>query len=389
MFTIVLRVSLSEADPSWQRYYCVVSHGEIEGIPQCLQLQPGRPKFQLCPPRGTPEQRGETHGEQLRGLIADGIGRWADSIASTHGLHPNDYIAAFVAGTDYLPAIRRWAPDLLAEVKGIARGSGQPWEWIYAFNLLDEEWTWAKKQGQALPPGCTAVGIAAEGKTPLLAQTMDIPSLFDGAQAVISHTSDDDRTTRVFTYAGMIGLTGCNADGVAVVVNNLDVLPTSASGLPVAFVIRGILQQRTLEDAVGFAHEVPHATGQHYGIGSPDGLGSVEGWGGGVAVHEGPGSRLLHTNHPLMSQDACDDAERTYQRSSSRERLSYVERESEADRDIEGVQTLLRDRTVPVSLATERFFMTFGAVVYECDVPARMWLAPGPPHETPFLRVDA
>ena len=100
------------------------------------------------------------------GLIADGIGRWADSIASTHGLHPNDYIAAFVAGTDYLPAIRRWTPDLLEELKGIARGSGQPWEWIYAFNLLDEEWTWAKKQGQELPPGCTAVGFATDGKTP-------------------------------------------------------------------------------------------------------------------------------------------------------------------------------------------------------------------------------
>src|SRR5262245_51467532 len=128
---------------------------------------------------GTPEQRGETHGEHLRRLIGDGIGRWAESIASTHGLHPNDYIAAFVAGTDYLPAIKRRTPDLLDELKGIARGSGQPWDWIYAFNLLDEEWTWSKKRGKDLPPGCTAVGIATDGMTPLLAQTMDIPSLFD------------------------------------------------------------------------------------------------------------------------------------------------------------------------------------------------------------------
>jgi isopenicillin-N N-acyltransferase-like protein len=338
---------------------------------------------------GTPEQRGETHGEHLRGLIADGIGSWAESIVSTHGLHPNDYIAAFVAGTDYLPAISRWTPDLLEEVKGIARGSRQPWEWIYAFNLLDEEWTWAKKKRQELPPGCTAVGFATDGKTPLLAQTMDIPSLFDGAQAVIAHASEDGRTTRVFTYAGMIGLTGCNSDGVAVVVNNLDVLPTSSTGLPVAFALRGILQRRNLDDAVGFVTDVPHATGQHYGIGSPAGLASVEGWGGGVAAQEELGSRLTHTNHPLMSRDARADAEIAIQRSKSRERLSYVERESQPDRDVDSIQALLRDRTVPVSLSSERSFMTFGAVVYECDTPARMWLAPGPPHETPFFRVDS
>ena len=51
-----------------------------------------------------------------------------------------------------------------------------------------------------------------------------------------------------------------------------------------------------------------------------------------------------------MSQDARDDAEQTYQRSRSRERLSYVERESKVDRDVAGVQELLRDRSVPVSL---------------------------------------
>jgi len=338
---------------------------------------------------GTPAQRGETHGEHLRGLIAEGLGRWADSIGATHGLHPNDYIAAFVAGTDYLPSIRRWTPDLLEELKGIARGSGHPWEWIYAFNLLDEEWTWAKKKDQELPPGCTAVGFAADGKSPILAQTMDIPSLFDGSQAVLNHQAVDGRRTYVFTYAGMIGLTGCNSDGVAVVVNNLDVLPTSPTGLPVAFVLRGILQQKRLDDAVNFVQEVPHATGQHYGIGSPAGLASLEGWGGGVARQDELGARLTHTNHPLMSQHARDDAEQTYQRSRSRERLSYVERASTVDRDVAGVQELLCDRSVPVSLSAERFFMTFGAVVYECDTPARMWLAPGPPHETPFFQVDA
>src|SRR3954449_4246677 len=86
---------------------------------------------------GSPAERGERHGEALRGLIAEGLDRWAESIASAHGVAPDTYIASFVAGTDFLPAIRRWTPGLLDEISGIARGSAQPWQWIYASNLLD------------------------------------------------------------------------------------------------------------------------------------------------------------------------------------------------------------------------------------------------------------
>ena len=93
--------------------------------------------------------------------------------------------------------------------------------------------------------------------------------------------------------AGMIGLTGCNDDGLAVVVNNLDMLPASPTGLPVAFVLRGILERRTLAAAVDFVSQVPHATGQHYGIAAPEGLASVEGWATGVAVS------------PELERDSC------------------------------------------------------------------------------------
>jgi hypothetical protein len=52
------------------------------------------------------------------------------------------------------------------------------------------------------------------------------------------------------------------------------------------------------------------------------------------------------------------------------------------------LQELLSDCTVPVSLGADRPSMTFGAVVYECSLPARMWVAPGPPHEKPFREME-
>ena len=338
----------------------------------------------VIPCTGTPRQRGEWHGEALRTQIVDGLARWREAIITAHGVDPDAYIAEFVHGTDFLPAIRRWTPSLLEEVEGIARGSGQPWEWVYACNLLDEEWTWASARRRGHPPGCTVAGFVPEDGTPVLAQTMDINSFHDGAQAVLRVDGGGDPDALVFTRAGMIGLTGCNADGLAVVVNNLDVLSTSRTGLPVAFAIRGVLERRSLAEAVQFLHAVPHATGQHYGIASPAGLASVEAWATGVTVDTAPGPRLLHTNHPLTADPVADDVEMRFRRSRTRERLAYLEREIDACRDALDVQRLLADRTVPVSIDRDAPSMTFGAVAYECSVPATMRVALGPPHRTLF-----
>jgi isopenicillin-N N-acyltransferase-like protein len=338
---------------------------------------------------GSPGERGEQHGEAFRGLIAEGLGRWAESIASAHAVAADVYLRDFVHGTDFLPTIRRWTPGLLDEVEGIARGSAQPWPWIYAYNLLDEEWTWSRERTAAgSAPGCTVAGFAPEGGTTLLAQTMDIPNIHDGTQAVLRIEPDDRPAALVFTHAGMAALTGCNEVGLAVVVNNLDMLPASRTGLPVAFVLRGILERRTLGEAVDFVSRVTHATGQHYGIAAPEGLASVEGWATGVAVNAESGPRLLHTNHPIYTDEVAGNAESRYERSRTRQRLEYLEREAGPYRDVLGLEELLSDRTVPVSLSAERPSMTFGAVVYECSQPARMWVAPGPPHEKTFRQVE-
>lgn len=334
---------------------------------------------------GTPEERGVQHGEALRDQIAQGLGAWSEAIGNLHGIVPDAYIRQFVQGTDFLGSIRQWTPDLEAEMAGIARGANQPWEWIYAYNLLDEEWTWAR-QAAAPGRGCTAVGLTPAGSAPLLGQTMDIPRVHDGTQAVLRLADDTGLEVTVFTYAGMVGLTGCNAAGVALVVNNLDMLPGSLTGLPVSCVIRGVLRRDTLEAATGFVLQVPHATGQHYGIAAPDGVASVEGWANGVATGT-DAAALLHTNHPLYTDEPTGDVEARYQRSWTRERLAFVESAAESCQDVPGLQQILADRTVPVSIDANRGTMTFGAVIYECTVPPQMWVTPGPPHQFAFHHV--
>lgn len=334
---------------------------------------------------GSPEERGAQHGEALRAQIAQGLGAWSEEIGKRHGVDPDTYIRGFVQGTRFLDAIRQWTPDLEGEIAGIARGANQPWEWIYTYNLLDEEWTWSRTVA-AEQRGCTVVGVTRPGRPPVLAQTMDIPRVHDGTQAVLRVVDESGLEFSVLIYAGMIGLTGCNSAGVALVVNNLDMLPGSSSGLPVSCVTRGILQQRTLADARAFALRVPHAIGQHYGIASPEGEASVEGWGTGVAEQE-IGATLLHTNHPLYTDEPLGDVEARFEASRTRERLAFVTEAIGSCQGVADVQRVLSDRTVPVSIEANGNSMTFGAVVFECTVPPQMWVTPGPPHLHAFQHI--
>ena len=275
---------------------------------------------------GTPRERGRAHGEALRPLIGAGIDRWAAELGTAHGLDPDDYLRDFLGSTGYLAAAEAWTPDLLDEVRGIADGAHLPFERVAAYNLLDEEWAYARwRRSGTAAPGCTVAGLrqAATG-IPVLAQTMDIPSLHDGTQAVLRLASDDGPTALAFTYAGMIGLNGCNEAGVAVVVNNLAMLPSSTLGLPVAFVVRGVLGHATLAAAATFLRGVPHATGQHYAVGGPEGFVSLECSASGVTEDAAAGDRVLHTNHPLVSADLVGDPESLYVGSRTRERYAYL-----------------------------------------------------------------
>jgi hypothetical protein len=337
---------------------------------------------------GEPRQRGRNHGEELRDEIAAGTGRWLEALALTHGIDPDDYLREFLANTDHLPAIERWTPDLLEEVRGIAEGAGQSFTRILAYNLMDEEWSYGR-QRRNTAPGCTVVGFRTASGTTVVAQTMDIPTVHDGTQAVLRLQPGDGPETLALTAAGLIGLMGTNAAGIGVVVNNLAMLPSSIAGLPVAFVMRGILARTTLDAATDFVRRVPHAIGQHYAIGGPTGLASFEGSAGGVLRDNTVVDRILHTNHPLVDRTVSseDEAERMYAASNTRARYDLIATRADELTDLSGAERVLSDTTVPVSCAPRRGFMTFGSMAAELTVPPRVHLAPGPPHATPYVEV--
>src|SRR5258707_12246050 len=85
-----------------------------------------------------PRQRGEAHGEELRDLVAAGLSRWRDDLAAT-GADPAAWIADFMAATDFLPAIAGLAPDVVAEVEGLAAATGTAFEGMADYHLFDSQ----------------------------------------------------------------------------------------------------------------------------------------------------------------------------------------------------------------------------------------------------------
>jgi len=118
------------------------------------------------------------------------VAKWKEFLNATRHVHPDQYIDKFLQETNFLPAIKKWTPDLLEETEGIGEGSGVDSKTIYAFQLMDEEWLFGRKtvlEGAKLGgPLCSALGAYnQEGYPAIQAQNMDIPSYSDGFQALL------------------------------------------------------------------------------------------------------------------------------------------------------------------------------------------------------------
>jgi len=264
----------------------------------------GEGKLRVVELKGTPYVRGRTHGRSLKLEIQELIRRWKTDIEKTYSVPATTYIQRLLEATNFQPAIERWTPGLLDEVRGIADGAGIDFQTMYAFQLIDE--TWVMSDDLALSK-CTAIAAQRRGGSPaLVAQTLDIPGYYHGFQTVLRiEGSAEEPGALIFTIPGVVAANGLNDRSVAVCVNAVTQLAYSARGLPVAFVIRGILRQKNYEDAVRFLQEIQPAAPQNYVIG-----GSKE-----AASFERSASRMVkfipfegaeftyHTNHPLANDD--------------------------------------------------------------------------------------
>ncbi len=341
---------------------------------------------------GTPRDMGRAHGEQMRDVIASGLAAWFEVVASHTGMTGEEYVASFLGATDFVKAIDYFTPALIEEVRGIAEGARQRYDVVLAYQMMDEEWAYRvaiSRSRRASVEACSAAGVVTGDSTSIVAQNMDLPSHYDGTQIVLHARPAAGQEVMTFTPAGLIGTTGLNRSGVAVCCNALFQLRHRSAGLPVGFVVRGILAQQSAADAVSLLRAVPHATGQNYLVGGPGEVHDFECSPGQVREVRVQGSQVTHTNHVLASGD-IDPGVREDRSSTSEARLELLRSKLQdrgGDVSASDLERILSDRTVPVCVPRGSDWMTLGSVVMELSDDPVLHVAPGPPADTPYDEV--
>jgi isopenicillin-N N-acyltransferase like protein len=322
--------------------------------------------------RGSGRERGLAHGEAVRPLIAETIARWEQATlrSDSSSTSIREYATDFLARTSILTTAQRRFPDLVEELQGIADGAGVPFEVIVAYNLMDEQW-WYDLEREAWPePGCTVLARRGAAGT-MLAQNMDLPTFMNGSQVVLRVRAPGHPESLILSSAGMIGLTGVNRAGVAVCVNALLMLRPNPAGLPVAVLVRAALGEPTAAHAAALLRSLTHASGQHYAVADRHGVTGLECSGSGCALSHSPDDPMLvHTNHPLASDDIDDAVSAMLHHNGgvadSELRLAFGEKRVEDLSRMDSAIALLSDPSTPICMRTslQRPSETFGSVLY-------------------------
>ena len=209
----------------------------------------------------------------------------------------------------------------------------------------------------------------------------------DGGQTVLRSTAPDGGQTVVLTAAGMIGLTGCNSDGLGVCVNTLSMLNHSRRR-PAG----GVRAPRPARAAhAGRRRGVPSRRPARVGPALRDRVrrrrGRVRVLGGRRRrIGRRPGSVLAH--EPSARKPRRRPGRR---RSGGDGRLAGPPRPARrTGPDIETVddcERLLADRRAPLCVApeAEHKWLTFGSIAMELTSPPATPDRPGPADRTAWL----
>lgn len=340
---------------------------------------------------GTPYEMGKIHGRTLRPEILELVKRWKADLEKTYRVPADVFVRRLLEKTDFKPAIARWTPGLLDEVRGIADGAGVDFDTMYAYQLVDEIWAMDADLGLSK---CTSIAAGKRNGIPaFVAQTLDIPTFYHGFQTVLRiRDKREDLETLVFTIPGVVAANGLNSRSVGVCVNAVTQLAYSPTGLPVAFVIRGILRQTAYKQAVTFLRDIPPAAPQNYVIGGPVEAASFERSAGkisGFLPFKGA-EFTYHTNHPLINDDLNPRFPEKLKRTGVTQEmyramcprfnyLGQVLKDNSAAIDLASLKTIFRNRASGINNAA-----TYGCTIMVLGNNPELHIAPGRPDEEPF-----
>jgi isopenicillin-N N-acyltransferase-like protein len=340
----------------------------------------------------TPYGRGYQHGAALKYVIHKGLAQWKQWINESLGQQDVEIeIAEFIHETDFLTGIRKHTPDLYEELQGIAKGSEVDFQILYAYQMFDEFLLHVSEKYRL--EHCTSFGVFGRDDLPnIVGQNNDLPPYYAGTHAVLRIRYPEKHEAMVFTWAGLLAQNGMNNQNVGVVMNIVPTAEGRTDGVPMPYIIRGILEQKNGKDAVAFLKSLGgSAAPMNFIIGDGSMVVTIENTAAGAEVFEGFHGEdwVAHTNHELkmdVSQLEPGAIAKTVERLAALEGML----KGQADQvDVARAMEIFRTKPVLKNLTTDPGFPTMESIIIELKPQnPRMYVSPGPPDSNKYSTFD-
>ncbi len=253
-----------------------------------------------------------------------------------------------------------YAPDLMDELQGMADATGLSLAELVINNGFTDfidvvygvgDITQKAKTPANVSDNCTAFLVpnsrtdSGEG---FYGQTWDMHATATPYVILIDGKPDNAPDFLTFTITGCVGMIGMNSEGIAVGINNL--MSTDGQvGVTWPFVIRKILQQDNLDDALACLTDAKLAGAHNYMLMDKNGDGyNVEAMSTSVEVEKLDRDVLAHTNHCLVQKNLDVARERppaSQQSSENRLNRAYELLGGEEDVTVDNLMELTRDES--------------------------------------------
>ena len=338
--------------------------------------------------KGAPRERGRQQGEGARSMIAGMLDAYRGFLPAAFD---GDWEEALLESQELLPRSEVAFPAFVEELRGIAEGSGVPFEDVWLLNCYEEV-----AAGDQMT-SCTSLAVqgelTADGHV-LLAHNEDWISVDRDHVYLVRSEPDDGPPFIGMTYGALLPNVGLNGEGVGVAINSVYSTDMKA-GVPRVVFSRAVLSSRTVGDAIsaclfggragGYNYLLTDANGELYNVETSALLHSMlygdEGW-------------TAHTNHYLSPKMQAMEQLGTYAGSHVRlNRARRLLRSQLGETTVESLQELLRDHVNrpdsicghedPSRPPHERGQTVISLVM---DLTERaVWAAPGSPCEGEYV----
>jgi isopenicillin-N N-acyltransferase-like protein len=232
--------------------------------------------FPLIEISGGPLDRGLQYGEQAKERIATSIDIYSRSLNDL-GLRKDQILEL---ASSFIHKITDWAPDLVDEMRGIAKGASVSLDEIMLINARTEILQLAERGENFVDnhsDGCTGAIImpklSANGEI-IHGQNWDWNEECINNTIVLRVLRDNGPNLLTFTEAGGLARSGLNSAGISITANYLKCdQDYKTLGIPLPFIRRRALECRYYSDAIRFVATTKKSGANNMMLASSEGMG--------------------------------------------------------------------------------------------------------------------